>query len=89
MHELMTSSNTAEQHVKKMLNIIGHLTTQNETGGSATEASEGQKKKKKRYQDLGLVKPHSNAALTRSWSRQTAKLGERRLSTSSKIGTHI
>lgn len=44
MHELMTSSNTAEQHVKTMLNIIGHLTMQNETGGSATEASEGQKK---------------------------------------------
>ena len=87
MHELMTSSNTAEQHVKKMLNIIGHLTTPNQTGGSATEASEGQKKK--RYQDLGLVEPHSNPALTQSWSRQTAKLGERRRGTSSKIGTHV
>ena len=80
MHELMTSSNTAEQHVKKMLNIIGHLTMQNETGGSVTEASEGQKK---RDQDLGLVKPHSNVVVTSSWSRQTAKLGERRLGASS------
>lgn len=77
MHELMTSFNTGEQRVKKMFNIIGHLTTQNETGGSATEASEGQNKTKQRYQDLGLVKPHSDADITCSWSRQTAKLGER------------